>query len=378
MNQEHLDAEVLAGWAEGSLDRRVRAAAEAHAADCPRCQALLAAMARTEPVEVPLRAGWLRPPLRWMVPLATAAAALLVWVMVSRELRPPPAPQVASRTESSSTTDRVAVAPPQPAPAASQEAAPAEPQGKRRNEARAATAPAAKATEPSPTEPAETVVTGERPARVDELVRDAAASGRPPLSPPAAPLPPRQAQDAQRQAQAAQPTQAQAPPVQQQGTPAAAQAQQQSAQAAPQVQERVAVTTATPDVAVERRRAIAAKALGAAAAREVVSPDPSVRWRFGAAGLIERSRDGGKTWLPATSGVSVDLRAGSAPSPTVCWIVGDSGTILLTTDGLTWRRVPFPVSAGVRSVAATDERTATVTTADGRMFTTADGGATWR
>ncbi|HEV8315894.1 MAG TPA: zf-HC2 domain-containing protein, partial [Vicinamibacterales bacterium] len=37
-----LDAETVAGWFDGTLGARDRAAAEAHAADCARCQALLA------------------------------------------------------------------------------------------------------------------------------------------------------------------------------------------------------------------------------------------------------------------------------------------------------------------------------------------------
>src|SRR5512138_325541 len=45
-----LDAETLAAWADGALDAGALAAAEAHAADCARCQAMLAAMARTAPL----------------------------------------------------------------------------------------------------------------------------------------------------------------------------------------------------------------------------------------------------------------------------------------------------------------------------------------
>jgi photosystem II stability/assembly factor-like uncharacterized protein len=62
----------------------------------------------------------------------------------------------------------------------------------------------------------------------------------------------------------------------------------------------------------------------------------------------------------------------------VCWIVGRSGVVLLTTDGFTWRRVPFPLTGDLRAVSATDGQTASVTTADGRVLTTTDGGASWR
>jgi hypothetical protein len=297
-----------------------------------------------------------------MVPLATAAAALALWVMVSRDTRPPAAPQVASRTESAST-DRVVAAPPtagapaQPASSAGREGTPVAAQSRRRGEARSAAPPFAKATEPPPPALAETAVVSERPARVDERARDAAASAQPSL-PPAA-VPPQQTQVAQ-QAQAGQ---------------AGLQTQQQPPQAARPVQE----PAATPRPATyARQRAVLGESGGLVAHREVTSPDPAVRWRFGAAGLVQRSADGGKTWAPQISGVTLDLSAASAPSATVCWIVGRSGVVLLTVDGSTWRRLPFPLTGDLRAVSATDGKTASVTTADGRVLTTTDGGASWR
>lgn len=80
-----LDAETLAAWADGALPAGERAAAEAHAADCTRCQALLAAMVRTEPEIAAPGAWWRRAPtLRWLAPLTVAAAAALLWVSVDR------------------------------------------------------------------------------------------------------------------------------------------------------------------------------------------------------------------------------------------------------------------------------------------------------
>jgi hypothetical protein len=52
--------------------------------------------------------------------------------------------------------------------------------------------------------------------------------------------------------------------------------------------------------------------------------------------------------------------------------VGQRGVVLLTTDGLTWRRVPFPESIDLVGVQASDATHATVTTSDGRTFVTAD------
>ena len=52
-----LDAETLAAWSEGSLDAAQRAAAEAHASECARCQDLLAAMIRIVSIETPPRSS---------------------------------------------------------------------------------------------------------------------------------------------------------------------------------------------------------------------------------------------------------------------------------------------------------------------------------
>ena len=107
---QHLDAERLAAFMDGSLTRAERAAVEAHAADCAHCLQLLAAMARTEPSR--RRASWRLPVvLRWAVPLAAAATALALWVNVDRaalELHRPTAP--------AASVDAVAPAPPSPAP----------------------------------------------------------------------------------------------------------------------------------------------------------------------------------------------------------------------------------------------------------------------
>lgn len=75
--------------------------------------------------------------------------------------------------------------------------------------------------------------------------------------------------------------------------------------------------------------------------------------------------------------ITAQLTASAAPSESVCWVVGRGGVVMLTTDGRTWRRVAFPEITDLSAVRATDARTASVTTADGRMFSTSDGGVTW-
>jgi photosystem II stability/assembly factor-like uncharacterized protein len=73
------------------------------------------------------------------------------------------------------------------------------------------------------------------------------------------------------------------------------------------------------------------------------------------------------------------LVAGASPAPAVCWLVGTMGTVLLSTDGTSWQRVPLSdPTASLVGVRATDAKSATVTASDGRTFTTTDGGATWQ
>ena len=110
---------------------------------------------------------------------------------------------------------------------------------------------------------------------------------------------------------------------------------------------------------------------------EIVSPDPAFRWRAGAAGVVHRTPDGGVTWTPQKTGITTDLTAGSSPARDVCWLVGRGGTVLLSSDGTTWQLRPFPERVDLVAVSAMDAKTATVTTSDGRRFSTTDGGATW-
>src|SRR5436309_6085792 len=70
-----VDAEVLAAWADGTLPSARMGDVERHLADCGRCQAMLAAFARTEPPLSAPRPVWERLSMRWLVPIAVTAAA---------------------------------------------------------------------------------------------------------------------------------------------------------------------------------------------------------------------------------------------------------------------------------------------------------------
>ena len=110
------------------------------------------------------------------------------------------------------------------------------------------------------------------------------------------------------------------------------------------------------------------------------APDSKIIWRVGQAGLIEFSSDGGASWSRQTSGVPVDLTAGSAPSAKVCWIVGRAGTILLTTDGgAHWSMTQSPLDEDWAGVLALDALHATIwNLRHTKTFETSDGAATWK
>lgn len=116
------------------------------------------------------------------------------------------------------------------------------------------------------------------------------------------------------------------------------------------------------------------------------APASSVVWRAGKAGSIERSTDGGKTWVSQMSPSEQDWLAGTAFSDMVCWLAGRKGAIAETVDGQRWDLITPPNQAvgagGVQpdwiGITAFDALSATVTSADGRKFTTGDGGMTWQ
>ena len=298
-----LDAETLAAWTDGSLPALERTAAETHAADCDRCLAVLAAMAKTSPpASVAQKPAWLS--VRWLVPLTTAALGITVWVLVQE----PP------RSE------------PTAAPAAPvvDAAKPAEPAAQRERNANVeARADAPKQNRVAPALPSRSNQKKSDSAK-QETVAEKVVVTSPPLAAAAAPASP--------------------PPL---ARPEAKDAREQLQAQAAQL----------PSL--------------------IISPDPSIRWRL-VGRSVERSTDGGASWKAQTTGTEVDLLAGSSPAPNVCWIVGRNGVVLLSTDGTTWKQVASPEpKADLVAVIARDGVAATVTTADGRRYSTSDAGRTW-
>lgn len=318
------DAETLAAWMDGGLDAASAALAESHMSGCARCQALVATMVRAESAEsvhrassVPVRVPWWRVNLRWLAPLAAGATAAVLWTIVPEPRSPTQVPV--------SEAPVVQPARPQESPTPSQAAdaggfaPPAQPGPPKREDARA-DLELKRREQNAGGQPAQKVeetvtVTGRSPT-----VETARAA---PAPAPPAPVPAEPARDA-------------SPP------------------AAP----------------------AAGFAFRLAAPVEISTPDVAIRWRI-ARGALERTADGGQTWVGVETGDPASLVAGAAPTTTVVWLVGRGGAVLLTTDARTWRRVTAPSTSDLVAVSATDNLNAVVRTADGQMFRTADGGAMW-
>jgi hypothetical protein len=110
---------------------------------------------------------------------------------------------------------------------------------------------------------------------------------------------------------------------------------------------------------------------------QIQTPDPKILWMITGADAIEKSQDGGATWKLEYLETHTRIIAGSAPSVKICWLVGEGGTILRTTNGAHWKTIRPPEETAFVRVEATDALTATVTALDGRRFSTSDGGKSW-
>ena len=264
-----LDAETLAAWADGALRAQAAAAVEAHASNCPRCMAVLAAMERTAPA-VRAHHAWTPARLfRWLVPITAAATAVAIWVVIP---------------------DRPATLP-VAAPAEESQAA-----------ARADADTSAQGRVPEPQAKVERQLRDEfRERRTNEAMKPpaAAAPSAAPSAPSAAPLASRRA-----------------------------------------ASDSLAGTATAPEAAQEQRFALNESV---ATSESISSSNPLNRWRVVSSSVIERSTDGGKTWMK------------TVPPPTAN-----------TANPLT-----------ILNVRAVDDVRAVARTSGGTEFYTVDGGLTW-
>jgi hypothetical protein len=122
------------------------------------------------------------------------------------------------------------------------------------------------------------------------------------------------------------------------------------------------------------------KAFGSVAAASTVSsfaePGGRLRWRIADGLRLESSSDGGTTWTRQYTARD-RLRAGTAPAIDSAWAVGERGLVLRFVVPGGWAEVSRPAAATLIAVSAISAQSARVTADDGRVFQTADGGATW-
>ena len=358
-----VDAEMLAAWMDGSLSGDALDRAEHHAAGCARCQAMLASMARTTPkTEAAARPWWRMLPAKWVVPIAAAATALVVWVSVDRQPKAVVGPVTTGQTARASEP----VAPPT-ALADAQERSEGAGQNARLAREKDAFARRAKAEAPTDGRAQRKSLSG--PVAGGAVARQTTDALGPSLqarsgnaasvASPAAATP----------APAAPPPTTQAMPN---ATPVPA--------AEPSDARRIAETVTAPPESAAKEMRIAGRAADVAAFATGVEIRRRNRHSDGGCRLpatIQRSTDRGVTWKPQVAPAGIVLTAGSSPARDVCWIVGRAGAVLLSTDGTTWQLRPFPEAVNLTAVRASDAKTAVVTTSDGRQFSTTDGGATW-
>ena len=355
------DATILAAYADGSLTADERADLELHAADCPTCVetlAILSSLDTSEPARTTRRWWVLSPVTRWtwLVPVATAVLVVAVWM----------------RTEG--PTGTTATAPAQRLP----------------QSAAAGVADSVDRLERPDVLKSEQALQSARrkatatPERRDE--RLAARAAPPVLVPPGgASAGMLEDKDAKKEADMGAANR-----------PADVPALSASANRLPR-RSRCPLPRRPPPGAAkadtfarvnENMVAGAAKTARASADEHLMKqmaaplilevPATAIRVRV-ANDRIERSLDGGTTWALEWPGPLGVVRVGTCPTTDVCWLGGEAGAVLARSADGKWTARGIPgVASPVVAFASVTAATATATLADGRQFSTSDGGVHWQ
>ena len=401
------EADILAAYFDRSLSPAETSHWESHFSACDRCQQVLAAMATSalEPVTVgePGRVAALAarpatqgpPPqprtLRrylswnWLVPAVATAAAVALWLAVRPARKP--TTQIARQTQATAPMPQMPLEAPKelakklplPAPAPADRVATRATPPSRNAGSQAVHEQYARATPATRAEAAKTLSADAFAQR-----EAAAAPATETRGFGVAAAPPRAAAEEkveqERVAKKKEAIQVAAAPPRPGASVAESAVTQEGGKAAAGM---LADAKPGPGAAGATQQAPRARALVRNRAADqapqviVATPARAVLWRVGPGGSIERSRDAGRTWQVQTSNVDADLLAGAAPSETVCWVVGSTGTILRTTNGVHWEKIASPATADWVGVQAQDALHARVTAAGGAIFVTEDGGQTW-
>ncbi len=108
------------------------------------------------------------------------------------------------------------------------------------------------------------------------------------------------------------------------------------------------------------------------------SADVDHAWAVGESGTILATTDGGLTWRAQPSGDTGWLFGVACADVNHAWVVGHDGTILATTDGgRIWNTQTSGTTSNLYSVTCADVSHAWAVGSGGIILATTDGGATW-
>ena len=394
--QDCPEAGIIAAYFERSLAAEQKEHWERHFADCARCQAVLAAMARAQTAESAEPRSVRHRGLMPYTAIAAAIAGVVIMIGVIRGLRRPVGLEIASREPLASAERRKTEKSPQAEATGALIAL---------NEARNPPASLGKPASP-PLATLEKIPSGRNAERAfgksNDLVRgvhrekrrrgirnpeekaEPAPSVLAPSIATGRPLAESHREEAMKAPSAAPEAPGNAPAAGPEVAGESAERESPPPPPPPAVGNIKPEWAVIPHVGGSAPSAQFAEKIvsGAGGSREtpgagvvIRTPDNIVRWWLNPKGKIfHRAADG--SWSDSYLGAG--LMAGSAPSADVCWVVGRGGIIARTIDGDHWQKLASPTSTDLASVAASDAMSAVVTAQDGRRFATSDGGRTWR
>ena len=366
---EHPDANLLSGFAEHNLTQPERAGVLDHLSRCAECRQIVAlsapefereaAVIRQAP-ERTRRSWWRSPIVHWS---ALTAAALVVLIAVGERMRlresqsasAPAIVQHEGAQRSSAVTEPVP-APPEPKQAVESRQTP-----KTRPSAQTANRPramgSANAGEVSSTGKIATLGGPSAPA--------AAKTPSPAVTPPRGALPTKPSANAVT-------GQANRPMLESQNP-------QAKVAGAPLASDTIATEAAAPAGSTPERQTIFLSRSQPLARPAVLSP----RWSVSAAGAVQRSLDGGRSWKDVAVADGVTFRAVASLGPDV-WAGGSGGALFHSADGGDhWPRVRVQannreLSGDIVRIEFSDSAHGVVFTSTGETWTTSDGGLSWR
>jgi Photosynthesis system II assembly factor YCF48 len=156
---------------------------------------------------------------------------------------------------------------------------------------------------------------------------------------------------------------------------------------APQSGNQSAQSAATPLATTRANEAVAARSsnvTGAAVSKtssslsSSSSSTSSSSWSLSAEGQVQRSFDSGKTWqiVPVAGGIS--FHAINSVGDDV-WVGGAAGALYHSGDsGRSWTKAEPVFTGDIAHIEFSDAQNGLVSTADGEVWSTSDGGQSWR